>query len=288
MHRRIYFKNSLGQTFEDAETHLFSNLQGFGGKTTLSGTRLGNSLLVSNTLSELVVKNTDLTIWGSTEDVYQTYLQFARFIQYEPIYLYYETPNRTDAVFCQCKVIQIDKSEKGTDGIMRVPLQIQPLTFWYDERENAITTGRSEVVGKKYGLRRAYSYSTVSTSNIQIYNDGLNDAPMIIEVDGRVTDLQFNLYDEFGVRYGVGKIKGTYDRIVINSFELDESIELVRDTAVIPNPYNFQDLNVAQLDPSSQVTFLKLKTGQSKMNFMVEEGFKGTITIRWRNTYASV
>lgn len=288
MYRQIYFKNSLGQTFGDGQTNLFANLQGFGFQNTLTGTRVGNSLLISQSLEELVVKSTELMIWSANEDIYQLYLKFARFVQYEPLYLYYKTPNKNEAVFCQVKITQCAKGEVGQDGIMRVALNIQPLTFWFDETENVISTGRTENIGKTYPLKRPYVYSFVSTSNITLFNDGIKDAPMIIEVEGSTTDLLYNLYDEQGKRYGVGKFNGTFDSIVVNSFELDESITLMRDGAVLPNPYNYQDLNVASSDPTSRVTFLKLKSGKSTMNFNVSEGFNGTITVRWRNTYATV
>ena len=288
MYRQIYFKNSLGQTFGNGQTNLFANLQGFGFQNTLTGTRVGNSLLISQSLEELVVKSTELMIWSANEDIYQLYLKFARFVQYEPLYLYYRTPNKNEAVFCQVKITQCAKGEVGQDGIMRVALNIQPLTFWFDETENVISTGRTENIGKTYPLKRPYVYSFVSTSNITLFNDGIKDAPMIIEVEGSTTDLLYNLYDEQGKRYGIGKFNGTFDSIVVNSFELDESITLMRDSAVLPNPYNYQDLNVASSDPTSRVTFLKLKSGKSTMNFNVSEGFNGTITVRWRNTYATV
>ena len=100
--------------------------------------------------------------------------------------------------------------------------------------------------------------------------------------------MQYNLYDENGERYGVGKILGTYDRIYINTGELDETIELERDGAVIANPYNYQDLSVGENDANSVVTFIKLKTGQSSLSFTLPMSFSGNITIRWRNTYATV
>ena len=85
MYRQIYFKNSLGQTFGNGQTNLFANLQGFGFQNTLTGTRVGNSLLISQSLEELVVKSTELMIWSANEDIYQLYLKFARFVQYEPL-----------------------------------------------------------------------------------------------------------------------------------------------------------------------------------------------------------
>ena len=287
-YRSIWLTNGLNQTFDDGNIRFFASLSGFGLQNQITSTRVGNSLLVSNTLPQLLVKNAELDLWGGTIQAYQSYLQFARFIQYEPLYLHYLTPNRTQGVFCQVKIVQVDKGEQGTDGIMRVPLQMQPLSMWFDEQQNVIQTSRVESQGKSYPLKRPYHYGALSTSNIELYNAGLNDAPIEIEVVGDVTDMQYNIYDENGERYGVGKILGTYDRIYINTGELDETIELERDGAVIANPYNYQDLSVGENDANSIVTFIKLKTGQSSLSFTLPMSFSGNITIRWRNTYATV
>lgn len=287
-YRRIWLTNGLNQTFEDGSINFFAGLSGFGVQNVITYTRVGNSMLVSNTQPQLIIKNAELDLWGGTVTAYQTYLQFARFIQYEPLYLHYLTPNKSTGVFCQVKVTQADKSEQGTDGIMRVPLQVQPLTMWFDETQNVIDTTRTESTGKVYPLQRPYYYGALSTSNIELYNAGINDAPLEIEVTGEVTDLQYNLYDDTGVRYGVGKILGTYDRIYINTAELDETIELERDGATIANPYNYQDLSIGENDANSLVTFIKLRTGQSSLSFLVPSSFNGSISIRWRNTYATV
>lgn len=286
--RRIWLTNGLGQTFEDTQLSLLASLSGFGLQNALTSTRVGNAMLVSFVQPQLVIKQSELQIWGGRITAYQRYLQFARFINYSPLYLHYLTPNLTNGVFCQVEITQVDKGEIGQDGILRVPIQMQPLTLWYDEQENVITTTRTESLGKHYLLQRPYHYGAINTSNIEVYNNGITDAPVIIEVNGTVTDLQYNLYDENGDRYGVGKINGTYDKIVINSNELDENIELERDGAVIANPYNYQDLAVADNDVNSVVTFVKLKSGQSSFNFLVDSSFGGNITIRWRNTYATV
>ena len=160
-------------------------------------------------------------------------------------------------------------------------------TLWYTDDINTVVVVGGSDKGKQYELQRPYHYGGLSTSNIQLYNSGVNDTPMLIEIDGRCTDPLLSLYDNEKNLYGRSKILGTYDYVAINSDDLEEEITLIYNGGSIPNAVNFQDLSVG--DPRKVfVTFLKMRPGQNTLVTNLPDGFDGRVIITWRNAYVAV
>lgn len=289
MYRKFWLVNSINEKFEDVqECFQFGEPTGLGLQSTLTTVRLGNSSLLEYTERQLIGKTFELRFYGGETKSYQKYLEFSRFISKSPLYLYYTPPNTKGSVYCQVEIIQLDKGEIGTDHIMRCSATFQPLTFWYDSQEHVIcATNSIEDGGKHYELSRPYYYATSLLTNITIYNDGIADAPFTIEVNGESTDIQYNLYTENGTKYGVGKFNGTFDRIYIDSDDINETIELEKNGTLLVNPYNYQDLSIGELEGVTS-TFLKLKAGKNLLSFNTDKEFSGAINITWRNAYVTI
>lgn len=287
--REFWLVNSKGVKYSLHRLNVFLNTpSGLGYSVDTDVVNLGNSSFIASESYNLGSAEGEVIFLGSRKAVYQEYFDFTNFLYFRPITLHYKTPNSNDSFFCQVRVISLEKSEVGQDGILRCPIQMYRQTLWYNDTLHTLEARNVSVEGKSYPLYRPYHYGAISTQNIEIYNAGVADAPMTVEVLGRSTDTMFNLFDENNVRYGAAKILGTYDKIFIDSDDLNEDIQLERDGSVIPNAINYQDLTVG--DPRQvYVTFLKLKPGTSRLTFNFGSGeFNGYVRVKWRNAYVTV
>lgn len=289
MYRKFWLVNSLNQKFEDMTARFqYGSPSGLGLQSNFTVSRLGNTELLISTERQLIEKGFELRFYGGLKIAYQTYLEFYRFAAKSPLYLYYQPPNLKAPLMCKVELAQLDKTEVDQDGVLRCTATFKPFTFWKDSEEHLITATRAiQEGGKHYKLERPYFYATSSLSNIVIYNDGIDNAPFEIEVVGESTDTQYNLYTGDGVKYGIGKFNGTFDRIYINSEDAYETIELEKNDRLLANPYNYQDIVIGEVE-DVDVTFLKLKAGKNLLSFNMDNNFKGEINIRWRNSYATV
>ena len=183
-------------------------------------------------------------------------------------------------------LIYLTKTEIEEDGILHCPISLKRQTLWFSDTVNVIEASATVENGKEYPLQRPYAYGSIGYGNIQMLNDGMTEAPILIEVEGDVTDLQYSLAQD-GEVYGRGKILGSYDYVSINSDDLNENITLKVDGSNIPNAVNYQDLTVGSPN-EIYVTFLKLKSGVSTLRFTLGDGFDGKVRVSWRNAYLSV
>lgn len=288
--REFWLTNAKGVKYSlHSTTQAFLNEpSGLGFGVDASIVKLGNSSFILSEDYDLGSAQGELIFFGTRQEVYNQYFKFTQFLYAKPIQMHYRTPDRTESYYCQVRVVSLEKTEVGQDGLLRCPISMLRQSMWYNDTKNIVEARNTASDGKKYPLYRPYHYGTVSTSNIEIYNAGIADAPMLVEVDGRVTDPAWSLYDDDNNLYGSAKILGTYDYVSVDSDDLSESISLTRDGSVIANAVNYQDLTVG--DPRQvYVTFLKLRPGTSRMTFTFGTGeFGGVIRVTWRNAYVTV
>lgn len=225
-------------------------------------------------------------IFYNRSSAYADYFDFVKFISIDPLYLYYR-PTEAQTFFCLVKVTNLEKTEIAKDGALHCPITFKKHTLWYSTYENKITAGTTSEDGKCYPLIRPYKYATPGISRIEVQNQNMTDLPMTIEIVGACTDPLFNVYDEKGIKYGSGRIKGNYDYIYINSSDENEDLILKRGTEVVQDPFNYQDLTIGE-EGKVMVTFIKIKPGTSILNFVMDEGFCGKVNLSWRNAYVSV
>lgn len=288
--REFWLTNSKGVKYSlHSTTQAFLNEpSGLGFAVDASIVKLGNSSFILSEDYDLGSVQGEVMFFGNRREVYNQYFKFTQFLYAKPIQLHYRTPDKTESYYCQVRVVNLEKSEIGQGGLLRCPISLLRQSMWYNDTRNVVEARNTAVEGKMYPLYRPYHYGTVSTSNIEIYNAGIADAPILVEVDGRVVDPAWSLYDENNDLYGSAKILGTYDYVSVDSDDLNEQISLTRDGSVIANAVNYQDLTVG--DPRNvYVTFLKLRPGTSRMTFTFGTGeFGGVIRVTWRNAYVTV
>lgn len=290
-YRKFWLINTLGNRYdftEDVEIFL-NDPKGLGFKRNYTGLTIGNSELVTSQQFQLTDVQGELLFMQQTNgQKYEAYQRFVQFVKYKPLELHYQTPNNITSYHCDVIFTQLDKGEVGEDGILRCPVNFHRLTEWLTDQDEAyIMTNDPLDEGKYHNLLYDYHYAGTNLSNSVINNNGTDDVGFILEITGDVENPQFSL-SQGGELYGICKINGTYDFVQIDSVERTESIYLEQNGSVVTNPEQYQDFTIA--NGVSYLTWLKLKVGASVFNFTCGniETFTGTVTLRFKNSYATV
>lgn len=291
-YRKHWLVNALGERYDftERENEVFlSNPSGFGFQRSYSAMRVGNSELVTAQQFTLTDINGELlfyksSVGGKYED-YQNFIQFAKF---KPLEFHYQTPNELASYHCDVIFVQADKTEVDVDNILHVPVTFHRLTEWLTDQDKEYVLDNTPLdEGKFHDLVYDYHYAGTNLSNSVITNDGTDDIGFVLEIVGRCINPQFTLTQN-GEIYGICKITGTYDYVMIDSVERTEQIYLELEGASISNPERYQDFTIR--NGASYLTWCKLKVGAS--NFAFTSGnidtFSGSVNIRFKNSYATV
>lgn len=290
--RVFWLVNSLGEKLElNNREYNFSltNPEGLGFSRNYTALKVGNSELVTSQEFSLTDIKGDLVFAKGTHgDKYEEYHRFIQFCTFKPLEFHYQTPNELTSYFCDVIFVQANKSEISRDHLMRVPVVFHRLTEWMDASDYTVVL-RNETIGegKYYPLERPYHYAGTNLSGTPINNVGTDDVGFILTIDGEVQNPQFTL-TQYGESYGICKINGTYDFLQIDSVERTEKIYAERNGSVITNPEQYQDFTIA--NGQAYLTWCKFRVGQTIFSFTsgnISE-FDGTITIQFKNSYATV
>lgn len=178
--------------------------------------------------------------------------------------------------YAEGKVVAIDKTEKDEFNILSQVFEFQKTTPYFVKKENTITIQVSSV-GKKYPYSYPYSYGSSIVQNNEITNPYILDIPLIITIEGAITNPTIDLLDEDGNRYNRvlfdGIIIAQGEKLVVNSAQ--KKIFKV-------NQNGSQTDFVSQASPLYD-TFLRAKTGKTTISINTNDsaaGFK--LTGSWR------
>ena len=292
-YRKFWLTNTLGNKYlltDNPDVKVFfNNPRGFGLSRQYDSIKVGNSELVESQEFRLTDISGQIVFYeGSNGLNYEKYNEFIQFVKYKPLEFHYQTPNSFTSNYCDVLLTSLSKDEIDKDGTLRVTAQFHRLTEWLNDNDivyvlRNVSTGN----GKYYDLVRPYHYSGTSLSNTPINNNGTDDVGFIIEIDGEVQNPQFTL-TQFGEQYGICRINGTYTFVSINSVEKYESIYLERNGSAITNPEQYQDFTIR--NGSAYLTWCKFRVGETNFTFTCGniDTFDGTMTIKFKNSYASV
>lgn len=300
-YRKFWLINSLGNRYDFTKENskIFLNEpSGLGFRRDFTSLTVGNSELVTSQQFRLTdIQGELLFMQGTNGEKYQAYQDFIQFAKYKPLEFHYLTPNDLKSYHCDVIFIQADKTETSTDGILRIPLNFHRLTEWLTDDDYKITfIKETDEDGKEYPLIRDYHYKGSNFSNESVFNNGTDDVGFIITVKGREEDgvivsnfsnIQFTL-TQGGEQYGICKINGTYDLVIIDSVERTESIYLELNGSAVANPEQYQDFTVA--NGQSYLTWCKFRVGETIFNFTCSDvaNFDGTVEISFKNSFATV
>lgn len=293
--REFWLENQDGAIwkFTDKESKTFlESPAGLGISNNFGGFRLGNAEVINYIQPSLIDITGTLDFFGeSRELIYKSYFDFMNFIAKNSLLkLHYRTPNNfEESYYRYCFVRQINKTEIDSRNLeMRCPIFFTTQTFWRNDKKNyVVVSNQISEEGKSYKLKRPYFYSYNDLTNIKLHNRGNAETAMKITIDGTVKDPTLFIFDNKGNRYGIIKFIGTFDKVIVDSDDLNQNITLIKDGAVLTAPYSYQDLSVGSPN-EVYVTFIKLKSGNSTMRFQSDGTFNGTITVEWSDEYVSV
>ena len=291
-YRQFWLINSLGNkfSFNDEEKKVFlSNPTGFGFSRNYTTEQVGATELLTSQQFKLKDITGDLMFYSDSNGTnYQRYQDFIQFVKYKPLEFHYKTPNNLDSYYCDVLFTAANKGEAEENGALTVNVTFHCLTPWLTDSDYTITlTNEPSLDGKYYELVRPYHYSGTNLSNTIINNTGTDDVGFVLKIDGTCQNPMFSL-NQNGEQYGVCKITGTYDFIMIDSVEKTEQIYLENGGTVISNPASYQDFTVS--NGESYLTWCKFKVGQTIFSFTCGniDTFDGSITISFKNSYISV
>lgn len=298
MVRMFWLENSLGEIykFTDGNSKIFlSSPQGFGFSKNIQTLRLGDSEYVTSESYNMPSPQGELFFYDRLNKGYQDYDYFIKFITNEPLRFYYQPPNTLFPYYIDCKIIQLDKSEYDSDGVMRCPIVFAGTSMWLNSGQTVMDISNiQEDDGKYYSLERPYHYSGQLMNNIVVNVLGNLPAEFEFEVYGEVTNPILTATKE-SVTYGILKLDGTFNSndqtkpsVYVNSNDIEEDIVLRSGDSVLSNPTSYQDLSIA--NGTANLTFFKLLPGKSVLSFSCSDinTFDGFIRIKWKDKRVSV
>ena len=197
----------------------------------------------------------------------------------------YSTPNYIMALeyndgnvvkYCEGRVTSLSKTELDEYKNLAQDLEFTQTTPFFIKKENTINVQISSK-GKSYPYTYPYSYGANKVENNEIDNPYIVDIPIIITINGAISNPMIDLLDENGNSYNRVKFAGitiaTGEQLVINSAQMK----------IYKINSNGTQIDYApEVDPSYD-TFLWAKSGISKLSVNTSEtadGFK--LTGGWR------
>ena len=178
--------------------------------------------------------------------------------------------------YCEGKVTALSKTEKDEYGVLTQALEFTPVTPFFLRRENTINTQFS-AVGKSYPYRYPYSYGANLVENNRIENPYILDIPIIITIDGAISNPTVDLLDEDGESYARVQFSNMTlpqgERLIINSAQ--RKIYRV-DTDGLETDYT------PEVNPRYD-TFLRAQSGASTLSVNTADSSDGfRLTGGWR------
>ena len=301
-YRKFKLKNSLDQEYlltDQNFKHFFNSPSGLGFSKNLTGIRLGDRYKITKREYDLPKPSGELVFYDSTnEDKYDAYNEFIRFASFYPLRLYYYIPgnNKTEeesnSIFLNCEIQSASKSEiRHDDNTLRVPITFQGYSFWLSGTVKDINLDITDPYEGTFTfpLSIPFTFGDDPLRNVRMPNLGTLITPITLTIIGECTDPYIRFFDADGVEYAACKINGTYDYVYVNANDDEQEIRLSYNGIAIANPADKQDLSIGNPDAEDFfLTFLKIKPGDTMATISFANEFGGTISLKWRDEYASI
>lgn len=120
---------------------------------------------------------------------------------------------------CVGRVISLTKDEQSHIGVLPQVLTFRQTTPFFLQRRNSLIFKKS-AFGKTYPFNYSYSYGSKTFENNVIDNEYLIEIPLILIIEGAITNPKIDLVDENDNSYNAVQIQDTiYDgeKLIINS-----------------------------------------------------------------------
>lgn len=237
MIRQFYIENKYGDTyyFNHQKQTLISQVSGLGYTLDLKYLEYQNYYA----RSEYNIPLTEISMTLVFLKGYQGYKGFVDFISQsnDNIKLYYQT----DAfkAYSYVDIASLAKAELLA-GTIQSSIVFKKLSLWLREKTYEIIANGSSS-GKVYPYSYPYYYSSSYEGKVYIRNEGLNDAPIVIEMIGSVVDPEV-LIKKNGEVVSTLRLYLTAENITltINSIPSKQQI-IMEASGVVTDIYGLQD-----------------------------------------------
>lgn len=186
-----------------------------------------------------------------------------------------EYNDTTQLRYCEGKVTGLTKGEKDEFGEIIQKLSFTMSTPFFTKQEQTINI-RVSSVGKKYPFKYPYSYGSSKVENNEINNVYILDIPLIITIDGAISNPTISLIDENNE---------IYNTVKFSNFALLKGEQLVINSAQrkIYKIVNGIETDMSAETDASYDTFLRAKNGLSKIIVNTADASSGfSLTGGWR------
>lgn len=157
---------------------------------------------------------------------YDNYRKLIDFIQdSENLRLAYKIPykNNEKEYYRDLDINLLTKSEIQTSGVLNEEVTLNFLSLWYEEKTLTYNLDASEENIMRWDFEWDSRFTDYDVSNLNLKNEGHIQAPILIELDGRVVNPRFELWIE-GTQHQIVSINTTieeYEKLLYGSKEND-------------------------------------------------------------------
>lgn len=195
--RNFYFEDETGKRIDCQKVNgnlFLYNVSGLGYKENIEYERIGNTFVQSN--KELMQN----TITGDLEFYDMSYEEYCNFVDFilaaTSLRLIYvpKTNNRVE-FYRDIDVCEIDKTEEDEYNILACPITMKCKSLWYKENTTVYTI---EPVDNEIRWDFIWDsrFTDYNTRSLNYINLGHTEAPVLIEIDGHITNPKIELYVE--------------------------------------------------------------------------------------------
>lgn len=275
MVREFYIENELGQRFSmmNIESGCFLNEPtglGYGYNTEYS--QIGDNFIQNVRKIQQGQINAEL--------VFRTYDNYKKFIDFiesaNSLKFVYRVPyedNTYTEYFKDIDISTIEKTEKGTDGLLRTPITFNCKSLWYEPQEvvYSIDLTTNEL---RWDFKWNPIFSAYDNRNIVFENIGHTEAPFKLELDGEVVDPIITIIeddDETKQLDLTGLTISSGEKFIYNTKDTEQAI-YKKSSGTETNLFSFLNPNF--------INFFKLRKGVSTIRLEADgEITSGKLTI---------
>lgn len=274
MVREFYIENEVGQRYSMMNIEkrcLLSSPSGLGYGYNIEYSQIGDEFIQNikkieqgKIDGELIFKN------------YDNYKEFVDFVESsESIKFVYRVPFNEGFVeyFKDVDLTSLEKSEKGVDGVLRVPAVFNCKSLWYEAKEIVYTIDpvSNEI---RWDFRWDSVFTAYDDRNIIFNNIGHTESPFRLELNGEVSDLKITILEN----------KEIVKQLELNGLTIASGEKFIYDTKdtnqAIYKESNGVKTNLFDFLSPNFINFYKLRKGESTIRLESDgEITNGRLTI---------
>jgi len=274
--RNFYFENEKGQTIDCQKINgglFLFNINGLGYEEEITYQQLNNTFIPDTKKIKQNQINGDLEFYDMTYDEYKNFVDFILLSNELRIIYIPKTTGRKkyyrDIDFCK-----IDKAEEDDFNILQCPITINCKSLWYEE-DKIIYTIEPNSNEMRWDFIWDSRFTDYNTRSLQYVNKGHVEAPIEVEISGRVLNPKIELYVE-GELYQVVTFDieiEEFEKLLYGTKENDFYIRKQNTDGSIVNLFNldyieFYNDNVIRI-PKNKSCELKLEADNEILNAQI-------------------